>query len=80
MIRDEAIRWMEVQCVGTGARRYCALQLPAGQRVEVVNIVTSDTRLEGAALDQIGLLFGELYEEPTGRAFSSRVKGLRMDD
>ena len=63
-----------------------ALQLPAGRRVEVVSIVTSGTCLEGALLYQIGLLFGELYEEPAGRAFSSGVHGFatpcgrRVDD
>ena len=46
---------------------------PTG-RVEVVSIVTSDTCLEGAVLYPIGLLFGELYEVPTGRAFSSRAR------
>ena len=34
----------------------------------------SQHRTEGAVLYQIGLLFGELYEVPTGRAFSSRVR------
>ena len=80
MSRDENIQWMKVQLFGTWARRYYALQFPAAVRVEVVSIVTSGTCLEGAVLYQIGLLFGELYEEATGRAFFSRVKVLRTDD
>ena len=74
MIRDETIRLMEVQWFGAWARRYYALQFPAGRRVKVVGIVTSDTCLEGPVLYQIGLLFGELYEVPAGRAFSIRVR------
>ena len=74
MIRDETPRLMEVHWFGTWARRYYALQFPAGRRVEVVSIVTSDPCLEGVVLYQIGLLFVELYDVPTGRAFSSRVR------
>ena len=70
MTRDEQVRG----CVGTSACRYYALQFLSRRRVEVVSIMTSDTCLEGAVLYQIGLLFGELYEVPTGRAFSSRVR------
>ena len=80
MIQNETIRLMEVQWLGTWARRYYALQCPAGRREEVGSIVTSGTCLEGAVLNQIGLPFGRLCEGPTGRAFSSRAKGLRMYD
>ena len=81
MIRDGTIRWLKV---GAWARRYYALQLPAGRRVEVVNIVTSGTCLDGpggallySQVTEFGLLFGELCEVPGEKSLLSPGQGLR---